>query len=219
MWYFLNFKKDLCPPGTFSIYDNTSDTCTKCAKGTYNPSTGQTSCLQCPPLQDSYEGATKCFSSFPPCTSSDFYKIEQVCIGNTKNINYQWIQPLLCNTSHPNSVNLPQSYTSQCSIYIFLSLDQNCLPGQYFDGSVCSYCNDTSFSTGSFCQICSKGNSLQLKNQYYTNFSQIPTNWKVGCEGECISNGWRFIGNQMDSGEGNGISSSYFEYPPFVVTP
>lgn len=194
---------DSCPPGTFSKEGALN--CTKCPVDTYNPDYSASTCLSCPPLQTSFEGATKCFPKFPACTSNDYYSYFSSCTNGQREKIYQWVSPMLCNMTHPNSVTLPNPQNSPC--------DEKCAPGQKFTNGKCESCPNQSWSTGiSECNECSGGKYLTPKYNYYNSFATFPQEWKKGCIGDCQSQGWRALGNMMDSGVGNGLAEAWFEF-------
>jgi hypothetical protein len=197
---------DPCPPGTFS--KNGSFNCTLCPEGTYNPVEGASTCLDCPPLEDSFPGSTKCRLKSPACFSHDYFHTFTNCQQNQRTKQYQWIHPILCNQTLPTSVQLPNNETVPC--------DTHCLPGFELDvNSECKVCSGNTFSrNGDKCATCPAGKQLGLKTYFITEWKYpLLPNWKTGCDGDCSSKGWRMIGRHADSGYANGVSSSWLEIP------
>lgn len=194
---------DLCPRGYFST---NSLSCSPCPVGTYSSSPGTPACAPCPPYQDSYEGATSCYLKSPPCNTTDQFSYLTQCNQGQQSRVFQWIQPFLCN----------QSYTSLQPIQIGLQCPENCPVGQGYQPSFgCQECAFGSFGDGltNTCQQCPEGKYLTGNMQYYINFTTA-LHWKTGCSGECVSDGFRMLGEAgMDSGVGNGHADSWILIP------
>jgi hypothetical protein len=201
----LTSKCQTCPPGTFSSQGSVE--CKKCPKNTFSKNAGSSFCESCPFGQESFEGSTDCFSTDLACTENEMYTSYSPCKSMKRFKFHHYIQPVLCNVSNPNSIPLNQTKEEDCT----LVCDQ---PGQTLNTTQmeCIYCSTGQYSTGgavSNCQPCQHGN--EIKNSYF--YLNLDSTWSTGCHGNCKSNGWRYLGNSMDSGVGNGESVSWLNVP------
>jgi hypothetical protein len=50
----------------------------------------------------------------PACETTDYFFENSDCVDGTYIKTPRWIEPLLCNTTHPNSVTLPDPSDEPC---------------------------------------------------------------------------------------------------------
>lgn len=184
-----------CNPGTYS--DIGADRCHECPPNTYTDEYGAASCKACSPSTYAYLGSHSC-EDRRPCTADDYSSFFTPCVNGVRSRLFMFNQPVICNTQNfrlpANVSNLP------CA---------SCNPGQYRPqgSSTCVTCPPGQYSgTGAAsCTPCPAG-SFAKKRLFYTQFdtyADLPgvTSW---CQGECATNGWRLLSNDIDSGVGHG---------------
>ncbi|KAL9656561.1 hypothetical protein ABK040_012144 [Willaertia magna] len=198
-----------CPPG---YYSDGSHPCAPCPPNTYADEDGTAVCKTCPVGKTSFLGATDCYLADIPCTETDYsYRLDTQCNEQTREKVYYWIEPKICNETRNDSVTLPPNESFPCDVL-------TCNNGQKKteNGESCIYCDAGSYGTGSECKTCAN-NQASIKKSYIiydVNSGIIPPNPSVfpftsTCFGECISQGWRDLGNVgLDSGVGNGVSET-----------
>lgn len=125
----------------------------------------------------------------------------------TRRVTPTWITPVLCNSSAPGSVQLPAAFDEVCTA-------PSCFAGQFLNTATgkCEYCaaGTSSVAGSTSCTACGTGEATEKKREYTTVFNK--NSFTTGCTGECRSQGWRFAGNFIDSGLGNGISESFVTF-------
>lgn len=96
-------------------------------------------------------------------------------------------------------------------------MDPHCSAGQKVANKTCEYCGAGKAGNGRTheCISCKAGEFSNHRTVHYEEFvntSSVNTvrDFRTGCVGDCTS-AWRFGGTFMDSGIGNGISSSWIE--------
>lgn len=194
-----------CPPGFFS--EESFSACLPCPANTYAPEEGSTECLPCPQYQKSFGGASECISGSYPCTEEDYYSsTSETCDGDSRTRSYHWIKPQLCNTTLNESVPLPDDEQIPCYT------PGRCHPGEQVKDNSCEICPDGKHSTsGLECTNCPLGQAPSNPTRYITRFEPDSSLFTTGCDGQCQSSGWRFMSDRMDSGKGNGVSTSWVE--------
>lgn len=205
---------DPCQPGFFS--DGTH-ACKPCPAGMFTDEPEQSVCQYCPSGQSSFEGSSTCFAMSTPCVATDFFAYHSLCDSNgLTSINYEWIEPQICNVSHPDSVALPPT---QFDVPCSQLPTPVCNPGQEYNAATyeCQYCDAGSHSkNGEKCSPCGVGSATEQKyitiEKFVTRDHDLYSKLiSTGCTGECASNGWRTTEKFIDSGLGNGISQSWFD--------
>lgn len=71
--------------------------CIKCPRNHFSDKPGQEACQKCPPLYESFEGATKCEPSAQQlvCAEKDYFWYYGSCTNNVRTKYAAWIQPIL----------------------------------------------------------------------------------------------------------------------------
>jgi len=180
--------------------------CEPCAAGTYANVEGLAVCRPCPPSTTSFPGASSCYAANIQCTANDYFFDYTPCNPTTlkRTKTAKWIEPVLCNNTN---FALPTPVEETCTV-------EACPPGKTANPTTgaCEYCPAGTASNGATaCNQCADGSAADRKVYYVDRFTDR-SKLNTACTGECRSGGWRFAGNYMDSGLGNGISESYFSF-------
>jgi len=187
-----------CPIGHYQDQEGESS-CKNCPANTFNSDViGASICESCPEFTYSFPGSISCTPIRECNLTGDYTWSYTPCINGTTTQIFSWVLPAACDTEF--SI-LPPNETQSCTI-------PNCPPGTTNSSGVCQYCNPGYASSGlTQCNPCSKGQSGSLRIRYFDSWSSWPDdtgNFSTGCEGSCLTNGWR-LGNWFtDSGLGNG---------------
>mmetsp|Transcript_29943 Transcript_29943/g.46360 ORF Transcript_29943/g.46360 Transcript_29943/m.46360 type:complete len:409 (+) Transcript_29943:575-1801(+) len=131
------------------------------------------------------------------CQDSDVYSYYSPCTtdGRTKFFNFS--EPKICNDEH---YMLHESLSGQpCA---------DCNPGLFRDNDSCLTCPPGSFSPhpGAIsCQDCPEGTAGK-RQMWYTQFDAWDEldGMSTYCSGDCATDEWRLLGDDIDSGEGHG---------------
>lgn len=125
-------------------------------------------------------------------------------MGGQQTMSAKWIQPQLCNSTTPESVILPSPSVRGCSTV-------ECAPGMEPTGFTCAYCSNgySSAGLGVACSKCQAGKFSASKKYYIENFYDASI-YETWCTGQCLSGGWRYAGDFIDSGSNNGVGTSVF---------
>ncbi|XP_064604934.1 endosome/lysosome-associated apoptosis and autophagy regulator family member 2-like isoform X3 [Liolophura sinensis] len=194
-----------CKEGTYSSEGAT--TCTPCDANTYSQR-GAISCTPCNSATEySRKGAARC-EARPACTASDYYEYHTPCDDTQKTkISYKWIQPQICRTDLPNSVQLPaEGPPTDCP---------PCNPGmQMIENKGCQFCPPNQFSEGALpCKPC-PGSTSPNNGYYYQWWNTMPPNITTACftlsdDGCEVEDGWIPAGDHVHTGQAK-VPDSYF---------
>ncbi|XP_030829000.1 UPF0577 protein KIAA1324-like isoform X1 [Strongylocentrotus purpuratus] len=196
----------------------TSD-CTKCPAGTFTSARGAASCDECPANTYSQSGATNCtpcntetMYSVPgstnctmkkPCNEHDYYKIHTPCNENNQTkVMYKWIDPQVCNSNIPASVQLPISGEFEAC--------PPCNPGMSINNKTeCNFCPSNQFSDGTTpCQDCPP-NTTPEYGMSFSYWNSLPPNMHASCvvttnDYGCASReGWILADTFIHTGHGH----------------
>ena len=178
---------DICPINTYLETTEGVNYCLDCPSGKYAPmgSVGREACL---PMQ--------------PCTVHDYSPSYSLCIHNTTNRTYHWIQPEICDKT---AVSLPGTEDNlPC---------EACSPGMLYvtKGEMgemeCEWCPEGSAlhegSIGTECHRCESGEYAR-KVLNYSGFSELPRQMTTYCQVNketCqLSEGWLPIESALSTG-------------------
>ena len=202
---------NVCPAGRYS--EPGSALCTLCPTNTFAEKSGSGSCQPCNapgdldrPHMYSYPGSSSCSPS-SPCVAEDITATYGPCDEGTgmRTKTYSYKQPQICF----GGVELPAQEQTTCAL---------CDPGMYREGGECVYCppgtcNPNATVAGvSVCTACPSG-SIAKKVKYFhkafepEHFQKLIADGEVstGCaNGFCGQDGWRPLGDKIDTGVGNG---------------
>lgn len=171
-----------CPVGTYADSEGQSE-CKPCAKNEISKVSGATACTQC--KDDEYALEGKECKTRPNCEKKDFISYYTQCNNGTRTIKWRKISDI-CKGDFPAD--------GQKQV-----LNVPCLPcpyGMYRDpSSKCVKCAGTKYFSmndrGGQCMSCPSREyalkKLSYDRNYFTEYSQIPEAWKVGCYGTCPS--------------------------------
>ena len=202
---------NVCPTGRYS--EAGSALCTLCPTNSFADKSGSGTCQPCNapgevdrPHMYSYPGSATCSPSIP-CVAEDITISYGRCDEATgmRSKTYMYKQPQICF----GGAELPASEETTCA---------PCDPGMYRDGSECVYCPsgtynpNTTISGLTVCSVCPAG-SIAKKVQYFhkafepEHFQKLIADGEIstGCaNGFCGQDGWRPLGDKIDTGVGNG---------------
>ncbi|XP_071816008.1 endosome/lysosome-associated apoptosis and autophagy regulator 1-like isoform X2 [Apostichopus japonicus] len=191
--------------------------CTPCPAGTHAPNTGSSRCIACPLNSRSDEGSATCIecessqyayvgsdtcTEKVPCKEQDYYKrydYSKCQMGKKTQVEYKWIEPVICEYGIAGAVPRPSSTEEDCP---------SCNPGMQLskDGH-CEFCKDGQFSDGKDpCKAC-PALTIPKKMMKYLTWKELPPYMTTSClnndeDSNCDrDSGWIAAGNHIHSGE------------------
>jgi len=182
-----------CAPGYHS--EAGAAACSPCPYNTFAASPGQASpCVACGSDQFAYPGSTHC-EARAPCGTDDREAVYGACEDDgMRTLSYRYIEPQVCAGS---AEQLPAEDRVPCA---------PCQPGFSLERGRCVQCPSGHYRAeagADFCEPCPAGTHA-VRQLVYRWFEELPDSVSTGCEGDCGSPGWRFLGALCDSGVGHG---------------
>lgn len=201
-----------CPPGFFSkegagectpcpinhFSGAAAAECIPCNETTYSLLEPRTTCLPRPICNITKDATVK----YSPCNFGI----------NTRRKIWMWLEPHICLPD--DNHNLPFEETQPCML---------CPSGQFASheegtsNRICQFCpsgtarNAMNLTADAGCTPCEDG-TVAVKQLSLTHFDlsngTLPSVFLTGCSGDCGTNGWRVVNNEIDSGSGHGKSVS-----------
>jgi hypothetical protein len=208
-----------CPAPLVALKEGSSS-CTTCPLNTVYKNSAK--CEPCPANQYALPGDTTCRTRMP-CEQHDYFQVFGACANNKRSSEWRPAQPRICT----GDVSGLGNRTVDCAA---------CPAGQYRENAQgpCISCSAGYFFdfNGLQCKVAPRGTASVRMLEFFTGNDgtavyhnpvmskkrTLPDGWDTGCRGVCGTDGWRFLGDFMDSGLHFEQADSWVSYSTTLVT-